>query len=149
MSIFDREDLIYSEEQMSSKRTFLKQIRGRYNWAIRRICDVESGNIYEIREWDTMIIEDCKSYQFYKCFSFENIVCDNDPNGEKKYSQFDMDVMDKQIDKTIIRYKFAVNKLNDIDFPRIVEDFLNPNKFITLDTSEYEDTYLKDLDKLF
>ena len=145
MSIFDIEDLIYSEEQMSSKRAYLKQINWRYNWAIRRICDVESGNIYEIREWDTMIIEDCESYQTHKCFSFENIVHD-DSNGEKKYSQFDMDVIDKQIDKTIIRYKFAVNKLNDMDFPSIVRDSINPDKFIL---SEYEDTYLNDLDKLF
>ena len=145
MSIFDKEDLIYSEEQMSSKRAYLKQIHQRYNWAIRRICDVESGNIYEIREWDTMIVEDCVTYQSHKCFSFENIV-HNDSNGEKKYSQFDMDVMDKQIDKTIIRYKFAVNKLNDMDFPSIVRDSLNPDKFIL---SEYEDTYHNDLDDLF
>lgn len=149
MSIFDREDLIYSEGQMSSKRTYLKQIGWRYMWAMRRICDVESGNIYEVRKWDTMLIEDCESYQMHKCFSFENIVHDNDLNGEKKYSQFDMDVIDKQIDKTIIKYKFAVNKLNDISFPRIVGDFLNPDKFITLDVSEYEDTYRNDLDELF
>ena len=57
MSIFDRDDLIYSEEQMSSKKEYLKQIRGRYNWAIRRICDIESGKMYEILKWDTMLIE--------------------------------------------------------------------------------------------
>lgn len=138
MSIFDKEDLIYSEEQMSSKKTYLKQIRGRYNWAIHRICDIESGNIYEVHKWDTMLIEDCESYQMHKCFSFENIVHNDDLNGEKKYSQFDIDIMDKQIDKAIIKYKFAVNKLNDIDFPRIVDDFLNPDKFITLNESEDE-----------
>jgi hypothetical protein len=149
MSVFDRDDLIYSEGQMSSKREYLKQIGWRYRWAIRRICDVESGNIYEIRKWDNMLIEDCESYQFYKCFSFENIVHDNDPNGEKKYSQFDMDVMDKQIDKYIIKYKFAVNKLNDIDFPRIVRDSLNPDKFIRLNLFEYEDTHYNDSDDLF
>lgn len=132
MSIFDKEDLIYSEEQMSSKRAYLKQIRGRYNWAICRICDIESGKMYEVLKWDTMLIEDCVSYQSHKSFSFENIVHDNDPNGEKKYSQFDMDVINKQIDKTIIKYKFAVNKLNDIDFPHIVNDFVNPDKFILL-----------------
>ena len=149
MSIFDREDLIYSEEQMSSKREYLKQIGWRYKWAIRRICDVESGKMYEILKWDTMLIEDCESYQSHKCFSFENIVHDNDPNGEKKYSQFDMDVIDKQIDKTIIKYKFAVNKLNDMGFPRIVRDLKNPNKFIRLNLSEYEDTHHNDLDELF
>lgn len=132
MSIFDKEDLIYSEEQMSSRRAYLKQIRGRYNWAIRRICDIESGKMYEVLKWDTMLIEDCVLYQTHKCFSFENIVHDNDPNGEKKYSQIDMDVMNKQIDKTIIKYKFAVNKLNAMDFPYIVSDFVNPDKFILL-----------------
>lgn len=143
MSIFDKEDLIYSEEQMSSKKACLKQIRGRYNWAIRRICDVESGNFYNTYKWDDILIEDCEFYQMHKCFSFENIVHNDDLNGEKKYSQFDIDVVDKQIDKTIIRYKFAVSKLNDMGFPRMVADFLNPNKFNLLD---YEDN---ELDELF
>lgn len=125
MSIFDREDLKYPQASVDIRKKVLQELKTNYGWAIRRLTEVCASREFEPNKFDEYISQDCRSFgsSYLGQYEYNGYI-----EGEPKYPQIDIDVLEAEIKKIKTKYLFCLADLNRNGYPQLI-DAMNRNKW--------------------
>lgn len=118
MSIFDREDLKYPQASVDIRKMVLRELKTNYAWAIKRLNEVCASREFEPNKFDEYISQDCRSFgsSYLGQYEYNDYI-----EGEPKYSQIDIDVLESEIRKIKTKYLFCLADLNRNGYPQLVD----------------------------
>ena len=125
MSVFDREDLKYPQASVDIRKKVLQELKTNYGWAIRRLTEVCDSRGFEPNKFDEYISQDCGRFgsSYPDQYEYNDYI-----EGEPKYSQIDIDILEAEIKKIKTKYLFCLADLIRNRYPQLV-DTMNRDKW--------------------
>lgn len=118
MSVFDIEDLKYPQASVDIRKNIIRELKINYAWAIKRLNEVRASRWFEPNKFDEYISQDCRRFgsSYLDQYKYNDYI-----EGELKYSQMDIDVLEAEIKKIKTRYLFCLADLNKNGYPQLIK----------------------------
>lgn len=118
MSVFDVEDLKYSQASVDTRKCFINTLRMKCELASKRCNDLKRGRDIIPNKIDDTLLYDCinRTFAYSENYEFNDHI-----KGELKYTQLDIDVLDKEIDRLLNKYVIYLNALKANRFDIVIK----------------------------